>query len=41
VSRREAESLLDSLKNSEKNLQLWRFRQKDPKSSPHGNGKDW
>jgi tetratricopeptide (TPR) repeat protein len=39
VSRREAEKLLDSLKNSEKNLQLWRFRQKTQKSTTHA--KDW
>lgn len=39
VSRKDAEKLLDSLKSSEKNLQLWRFKQKTPKSDP--NGKDW
>lgn len=39
VSRKDAEKLLDSLKSSEKNLQLWRFKQKSPKSDP--NGKDW
>lgn len=39
ASREEAEKLLDSLKSSEKNLQLWRFKQKSPKSDPHG--KDW
>jgi tetratricopeptide (TPR) repeat protein len=39
VSKQEAERLLDSLKNSEKNLQLWRFRQKSQKSTPHA--KDW
>lgn len=39
VSRKEAEQLLDSVKNSEKNMQLWRFRQKTSKSDPHA--KDW
>ncbi len=39
VSRKDAEKLLDSLKSTEKNLQLWRFKQKTPKSDPHG--KDW
>ncbi len=39
VSRKDAEKLLDSLKSNEKNLQLWRFKQKTPKSEP--NGKDW
>lgn len=39
VSRKEAEQLLDSVKNSEKNMQLWRFRQKNSKSEPHA--KDW
>ncbi|MDP1822899.1 MAG: tetratricopeptide repeat protein [Archangium sp.] len=39
VSRKDAEKLLDSLKSSEKNLQLWRFKQKTPRSDP--NGKDW
>jgi len=39
LSKRDAERLLDSLKGSEKNMQLWRFRQKTPKSDPHG--KDW
>ncbi|MBS1153665.1 MAG: hypothetical protein H6Q89_5363, partial [Myxococcaceae bacterium] len=28
----------DSMKNSEKNLQLWRFQQK---RSKRANGKDW
>ncbi len=40
VSRSEAEKLLDSLKNSEKNLQLWRFRQKTPKEHA-SHAKDW
>lgn len=40
VSQREAEQLLDSLKNSEKNFQLWRFKPKNNKrNEPHG--KDW
>lgn len=39
VSKKDAEKLLDSLKSSEKNLQLWRFKQKTPRSDP--NGKDW
>ncbi len=38
VSKLEAEKLLDTMKNTEKNLQLWRFRQK-PKATTHG--KDW
>jgi len=40
VSRGEAEKLLDSLKNTEKNLQLWRFRQKTQKEHPP-HAKDW
>lgn len=39
VSKKDAEKLLDSLKSTEKNLQLWRFKQKTPKSDP--NGKDY
>jgi Ca-activated chloride channel family protein len=39
VSKQDAEKLLDSMKATEKNLQLWRFKQKSPKSDPHG--KDW
>ena len=39
VSRKDAEKLLDSLKSNEKNLQLWRFKQKTPKSD--SNGKDY
>jgi hypothetical protein len=35
----EAEKLLEPLKRNEKNLQLWRFRQKTKKNDP--NGKDW
>jgi tetratricopeptide (TPR) repeat protein len=40
VSRSEAEKLLDALKNNEKNLQLWRFRQKTPREHPP-HAKDW
>jgi tetratricopeptide (TPR) repeat protein len=39
VSKQQAEQLLDSMKNSEKNMQLWRFRQKTQKIDPHA--KDW
>lgn len=39
VNRKDAEKLLDTLKSNEKNLQLWRFKQKNQKSDP--NGKDW
>ena len=39
VNRKDAEKLLDSLKSNEKNLQLWRFKQKTPKSD--SNGKDY
>ncbi|HEY1088381.1 MAG TPA: aerotolerance regulator BatC, partial [Archangium sp.] len=39
LDKKDAEKLLDSLKSTEKNLQLWRFKQKTPKSDP--NGKDW
>lgn len=35
----EAEKLLEPLKRNEKNLQLWRFRQKTQKTETHG--KDW
>jgi tetratricopeptide (TPR) repeat protein len=38
MSKKDAEKLLDSMKNSEKNLQLWRFQQKRQKKP---NGKDW
>lgn len=38
LSKSEAEKLLDSMKNSEKNLQLWRFQKK---GSKRPNGKDW
>ncbi|MFO0594279.1 MAG: VWA domain-containing protein [Myxococcaceae bacterium] len=38
-SKKDAEKLLDSMKSSEKNLQLWRFKQKTPRSDPRG--KDW
>lgn len=39
MSKKDAERLLDSMKNSEKNLQLWRFQQKRQKKP--NNGKDW
>ncbi len=39
LSKKEAEKALDSMKNGEKNLQLWRFRQKTQKNDNHG--KDW
>lgn len=38
MSKKDAERLLDSMKNSEKNLQLWRFQQKRQRKP---NGKDW
>ncbi len=39
LSKKEAEKALDAMKNGEKNLQLWRFRQKTQKNDNHG--KDW
>lgn len=39
LEKKDAEMLLDSLKNTEKNLQLWRFKQKSQKSDAHA--KDW
>jgi len=39
LTKEEADKLLDSMKSGEKNLQLWRFRQKSKKSD--SNGKDW
>ncbi len=39
LERKEAEKLLDTLKANEKNMQLWRFKQKSPRSDAHG--KDW
>lgn len=39
MTPQEAEKLLEPLKRNEKNLQLWRFRQKTQKNDP--NGKDW
>jgi tetratricopeptide (TPR) repeat protein len=39
ISKLDAEKMLDSFKNKEKNLQLWRFKPKTKKSTP--NGKDW
>ncbi|MFT3842411.1 MAG: tetratricopeptide repeat protein [Myxococcaceae bacterium] len=40
MSRMQAESLLDSFKHSEKNIQPWRF-QKDRDKVKRANGKDW
>ena len=37
LSRQEAEKLLDSMRNNEKNLQLWRFQEKKTRRS----NKDW
>jgi len=39
MDKKEAEKLLDSFKSNEKNLQLWRFKQKTQKNQT--NGKDW
>jgi tetratricopeptide (TPR) repeat protein len=39
IDRREAERLLDAMKQNEKNLQLWRFQQKKKQRKP--NEKDW
>lgn len=39
LSKDDAEKLLDSMKTNEKNLQLWRFRQKTQRNDTHG--KDW
>jgi hypothetical protein len=43
MSKRDAEHMLDSVKNSERNLQMWRFRpddkERDRKRKP--NDKDW
>lgn len=39
MSKKEAEKLLDAFKSNEKNMQLWRFRQKTQKNDTHG--KDW
>lgn len=38
LSKREAEKLLDSMRNNEKNLQLWRFQERKQKRK---NEKDW
>jgi len=38
LSKEEAERLLDSMKQNEKNLQLWRFQQRKPRKP---NEKDW
>jgi tetratricopeptide (TPR) repeat protein len=39
LDRRDTERLLDAVRQSEKNLQLWRFQQKKPPRKP--NEKDW
>lgn len=39
LEKKEAEKLLDTLKANEKNMQLWRFKQKSPRSD--ANAKDW
>lgn len=39
LSQQSAQQLLDALKNSEKNLQLWRFKKATQKNDAHG--KDW
>lgn len=39
MPKSEAERLLDAMRNSEKNLQLWRFQQGKTKRAPHA--KDW
>lgn len=39
LSKKDAERLLDSMKQTEKNLQLWRFQQKKRSRKP--NEKDW
>jgi hypothetical protein len=40
LSPKEVEALLESMKQNEKNLQLWRF-QTGKKKSRKGNAKDW
>jgi hypothetical protein len=40
MSKREAERMLDSLKNTERNLQMWRFRPEKEKRR-RANEKDW
>lgn len=39
LERKDAEKLLDSMKSTEKNLQLWRFKQKGQQRDPKA--KDW
>ena len=39
LDRRDTERLLDAVRQSEKNLQLWRFQQKKQPRKP--NEKDW
>jgi hypothetical protein len=38
LSKEEAERMLDSMKQNEKNLQLWKFQQRKPRKQ---NEKDW
>ena len=40
LSKEDVERLLDSMKQSEKNLQLWRFQQQQERSE-EANEKDW
>jgi tetratricopeptide (TPR) repeat protein len=42
LNRKDTERLLDSMKQNEKNLQLWRFQQRDQQKKPRRpNDKDW
>ncbi|MBF5044360.1 tetratricopeptide repeat protein [Aggregicoccus sp. 17bor-14] len=41
IDREEAERLLDAMKQNERNLQLWRFQQRDKKQPRRPNEKDW
>jgi tetratricopeptide (TPR) repeat protein len=41
IDRQEAERLLDAMKQNERNLQLWRFQQRDKKQPRRPNEKDW
>jgi hypothetical protein len=42
LNKKDVERLLDSMKQSEKNLQLWRFQQRKSSKSRKGNAeKDW
>ena len=40
IDRQEAERLLDAMKQNERNLQLWRFQQREKKPR-RSNEKDW